>query len=168
MSTKSNVGPTRKRPAASGESRATGVSERAASSGANEPSSSSIGAIEPSASSIGAIEPSASSTGANEPDLRQLYDVAVKSATREDEQFLQKLHALGHYPRESRSRPQEEQQLAMQARDRQRRKSCNVHIRAYLAALRKHSALHTNEDNIHKAQTETRASERAASSGAND
>ena len=100
MSTKSNVGPTRKHPAASlGPTR-----KRPAASGGSR--------------ATGVLEPSSSSTGALEIDLGQLYDAAVKNATRGDEEFLQKLRALGHYPRESRSAPKEEQQLEMQARNK--------------------------------------------------
>ena len=118
MSTKSNVGPTRKHPAASlGPTR-----KRPAASGGSR--------------ATGVLELSSSSTGALEIDLGQLYDAAVKNATRKDEEFLQKVHALGHYPRESRSSSKEEQLLAMQARDRQRSNTCSAPIRLYLAALR--------------------------------
>ena len=79
--------------------------------------------------STGVSELSASSSGAFEPELSQLYDEAVKSATEGDVEFLMRLHALGHYPRESRSSPKDGQKLAMQARDRQRSNKCNVHIK---------------------------------------
>ena len=78
---------------------------------------------------------SASSSGDTEPGLRQLYDVAAKSVTGKEAEFLQKVHTLGHYPRRSRSSPKEEQQLNKQAHYRQRKDTCNLHIRVYLAAL---------------------------------
>ena len=80
------------------------------------------------------------------PTLSDLYDEAMKNASAEDRDFLEKVTALGHYPLETRSKATAEMKLAKQARDRRRSKKANAQVNAYLVALKKHSADQTKVD----------------------